>query len=55
MGFHFGPDFHVSSDPQIHEFIAVCIAAECFFYFGPDFHVSQDQQDSRIFRHIEYS
>ena len=29
MGFHFGPDFHASSDPQIHGFIVVLI--EWFF------------------------
>ena len=31
MGFHFGPDFHASSDPQIHGFIVVLRAAEWFF------------------------
>ena len=31
MGFHFGADFHPSSDPQIHGFIVVLRAAEWFF------------------------
>ena len=31
MGFHFGPDFHASSDPQIRGFIVVLRAAEWFF------------------------
>ena len=31
MGFHFGADFHASSDPQIHGFIVVLRAAEWFF------------------------
>ena len=31
MGFHFGPDFHASSDPQIHGFTVVLRAAQWFF------------------------
>ena len=46
--FHFGPDFHVSSD--ICGFRVALRAAEGF-YVGSDFHVSSDQQD--LLRHIE--
>ena len=31
MGFHFGPDFLASSDPQIRGFIVALRAAEWFF------------------------
>ena len=31
MGFHFGPDFHASSDPQIRGFTVVLRAAQWFF------------------------
>ena len=45
MGFHIGPDCHVSSDQQIRGFRVALRAAEGFFYVGPDFHLSSDQQD----------
>ena len=45
MVFHFGLDFHVSSDPQIRGFRVALRAAEGFFHSGSDFHVSSDQQD----------
>ena len=50
MVFHFGLDFHVSSDPQIRGFRVALRSAEGF-YVGSDFHVSSDQQD--LLRHIE--
>ena len=45
MGFHFGADFHASSDPQIRGFIVVLRAAEWFFISVHVFDVFLDQQD----------
>ena len=54
MGFHFGPDFHASSDPQISGFIVVLRAAEWFFILVLIFMIFRSAGFS-FFRHIECS